>query len=496
MAETLNINIAVLDKATGPLNKVSSGVSQFGKRVEQTSKIQNQFGTVADKNTTRMSRFAKSGLQQTGYQLGDFAVQVGGGTSALQAFGQQGSQLLGIFGATGALLGAGVAIVAALGNAYMKSGAMVKTFSEEVDDLNSLVSESHALGRTSSEQFAFLATKYGEVTEGVKGLFKAEKSLLQLKLTETFVKVRKGLRPFREELAKANLVSREGAYLGAALGGTLEALSGSFEELENSTGMTKKQLEAFASAMPELMSMQDAKESIEFVNKLLEDTGLNGVKGMEGLTDAGRENVRMLLQYAQAGQVVNVTMQELDKTVSSVEMATAGLGKTFGLTLEAGDNLAQSIASSMGQSFTSIVKGTQSVNKAFQNMAASIIDQLFQVLIVQRLVGAVGTANTAGTGIAGFLTRATGGPVSKGQTYLVGERGPELFTPSSSGQVIPNNKMGGGVSVVNNLTVNSDNASAVRSEVLSMLPMIKEASKSAVLEASRRGGSYANSFGN
>jgi len=29
-----------------------------------------------------------------------------------------------------------------------------------------------------------------------------------------------------------------------------------------------------------------------------------------------------------------------------------------------------------------------------------------------------------------------------------------------------------------------------------MLPMIKEASKSAVLEASRRGGSYANSFGN
>ena len=168
MAETLNINIAVLDKASAPMNKVSNAVDQFGKRVDRTNKIQNQFGNVADKNTRGMSRFAKSGLQQTGYQLGDFAVQVGGGTSALQAFGQQGSQLLGIFGATGALLGAAVAIIAAVGNAYMKSGAMAKGFSEEIEDLNDLVSESHALGRTSAEQFAFLATKYGEVTEGVK----------------------------------------------------------------------------------------------------------------------------------------------------------------------------------------------------------------------------------------------------------------------------------------------------------------------------------------
>ena len=92
---------------------------------------------------------------------------------------------------------------------------------------------------------------------------------------------------------------------------------------------------------------------------------------------------------------------------------------------------------------------------------------------------------------------AIGGSVQRGVPRMVGERGKELFVPASSGAIVPNNKLGGnGVTVVNNLTINSDNASAVRSEVLSMLPMIKEASKSAVLEASRRGGSYANSFGN
>jgi hypothetical protein len=40
--------------------------------------------------------------------------------------------------------------------------------------------------------------------------------------------------------------------------------------------------------------------------------------------------------------------------------------------------------------------------------------------------------------------RAAGGPVNAGTTYLVGERGPELFTPSGSGSIIPNHRLGGG----------------------------------------------------
>jgi hypothetical protein len=51
-------------------------------------------------------------------------------------------------------------------------------------------------------------------------------------------------------------------------------------------------------------------------------------------------------------------------------------------------------------------------------------------------------------GISG--TRASGGPVMGGGTYLVGERGPELFTPSSSGNITPNGGFGGGA----NITVN------------------------------------------
>lgn len=39
--------------------------------------------------------------------------------------------------------------------------------------------------------------------------------------------------------------------------------------------------------------------------------------------------------------------------------------------------------------------------------------------------------------------RANGGPVTSGKTYLVGERGPELFKPSTNGSIIPNNQLQG-----------------------------------------------------
>ena len=58
--------------------------------------------------------------------------------------------------------------------------------------------------------------------------------------------------------------------------------------------------------------------------------------------------------------------------------------------------------------------------------------------------------------------RATGGPVGADKTYLVGERGPELFTPNSSGAIIPNDKLGGGGGVTVNLI--EDNRKAGKTE--------------------------------
>jgi phage-related minor tail protein len=63
--------------------------------------------------------------------------------------------------------------------------------------------------------------------------------------------------------------------------------------------------------------------------------------------------------------------------------------------------------------------------------------------------------SNAGSAIAGFFgfgggqqldgMRANGGPVRAGGSYIVGERGPEVFTPNRSGTILPNS--GGGVAV-------------------------------------------------
>ena len=58
-------------------------------------------------------------------------------------------------------------------------------------------------------------------------------------------------------------------------------------------------------------------------------------------------------------------------------------------------------------------------------------------------------AGAANIDLSGLQFKAAGGPVMAGGSYIVGEKGPELFTPSSSGNITPNNAMGGNTITVN-----------------------------------------------
>jgi lambda family phage tail tape measure protein len=92
----------------------------------------------------------------------------------------------------------------------------------------------------------------------------------------------------------------------------------------------------------------------------------------------------------------------------------------------------------------------------FKSFAAEIIKEILRIwiryMIIKPLMDALGVAFPSfGAAMAG--TRALGGAVAGGSSYLVGENGPELFTPSNSGRITPNTQMGGGnnVSVVVNV---------------------------------------------
>ncbi|HWJ71215.1 MAG TPA: tail tape measure protein [Sphingobium sp.] len=76
--------------------------------------------------------------------------------------------------------------------------------------------------------------------------------------------------------------------------------------------------------------------------------------------------------------------------------------------------------------------------------------------------GLLGLGTSLLAGALGLPGRATGGPVSPGRGYLVGERGPEMFMPTSSGQVVPVGGAGAGREVHVSITVNSGGADSPR----------------------------------
>ena len=103
-----------------------------------------RYGDQAYRAQQRTKRFASVGLQQAGYQVNDFIVQIASGQNALVAFGQQGSQLAGIFGTAGAVVGALIAAVAAIGNLvyqYYQSKKGVEDLSESLKKLPELYGE-------------------------------------------------------------------------------------------------------------------------------------------------------------------------------------------------------------------------------------------------------------------------------------------------------------------------------------------------------------------
>jgi len=96
---------------------------------------------------------------------------------------------------------------------------------------------------------------------------------------------------------------------------------------------------------------------------------------------------------------------------------------------------------------------------------------------------------------------AGGGTVQQGQPTLVGERGPELFVPNSSGSIKNNSNTkqalgsGGGVSITQNLNFAVGITNTVRAEIMNMLPAIQQSTITAVAEAKQRGGKFSKAFG-
>lgn len=222
------------------------------------------------------------------------------------------------------------------------------------------------------------------------------------------------------------------------------------------------------------------------------------------LRDVYKDNAEALGKLAIAEQQVLEAMDKAEMKTLKAENALSAYAKTAIDLQDALEDGALKGVKSLEDGLVDLITGAESASDAFSNMARSIINDIARMHIQQSvtkpLAGMLSSfiPSFFGFGDAAKNTRAEGGPISAGHPYLVGERGPELIIPNASGTVIPNKMLGGGGSGVTvNQTINLSTGvqQTVRTEVMSMLPQIAEASKSAVLDARRRGGSFARGFG-
>jgi hypothetical protein len=131
---------------------------------------------------------------------------------------------------------------------------------------------------------------------------------------------------------------------------------------------------------------------------------------------------------------------DLFKAVASFVYKTLGpaLGEILGAALKVVGKLVEGLITG----FSALVGIIDSVVDSIK----AIINLVKNNPIVQGIGGVISSVFGGG--------RASGGPVSSSKSYVVGEKGPELFVPNTNGMIVPNNALGSSGGTVINLTVN------------------------------------------
>ena len=198
------------------------------------------------------------------------------------------------------------------------------------------------------------------------------------------------------------------------------------------------------------------------------------------------------------------------------------------------DALGKSIGASFSESFKGIITGSMTAQGALRNLfsrtADHFLDMAAQMLaaqirsgifgIFQNFMGTGPLGNTlsratntsvAATGIPsgdallpgsfgistinrstrnvrGSAFRAAGGPVMAGGSYIVGERGPEMFSPGVSGMITPNHALGGSTNIVVNVDASGSSVEGDEQQGRQLGELISAAIQSELINQKRPGG--------
>ncbi len=206
------------------INTLGSGtvaIDKWATHVNQAKNRTNRFGMVA---------------QQVGYQVGDFFVQVQSGTSALVAFGQQGTQLAGLLpGVAGAVIGIGLSLGTMLLRTFLDTRDAGKQLEESIKAVGEALDD---LSSTTSMLESTLGAPISAATERLQNYLLL---LKKAKSQETFKEVSMSFNQLLKEIGKGAEKLEEGSFLQKFILGT--KFGPSKEDLSNSKYLLQVQEE-------------------------------------------------------------------------------------------------------------------------------------------------------------------------------------------------------------------------------------------------------------
>ena len=292
----LNKQAKQLSRLGGSYNKANSEVRKYSASLRKATDDQlrmTQATNMAGKSTNRFGMYA----QQVGYQVGDFFVQVQSGTSALVAFGQQGTQLAGLLpGVAGAVIGISLAIGTMLLRSFLETKKATKDASAGFVDYEASLKSAKEETKSMSEELMVLEGNFRSVAHAAldKALRDAEAALNKAETAE--IKTRRLSDEAREQglqvLRDAVQVAQDNLDKHLELNTTLSKTASLEEARLNSVKLFYEYRQRDADAARKLA------EAVEEIKKEQED--LNREAGL--LESSLQREISMLLIKNQFGE--------------------------------------------------------------------------------------------------------------------------------------------------------------------------------------------------
>lgn len=353
--EALGNQLAVLDEAqeNGARSAaVLAAQLRAGSKAtdEEKQKIGELTGRLYDmktgvENGAKGTGNWKTSMQQAGYQVQDFIIQVQGGQSALVAFAQQGSQLAGAFGPSGAVIGAVIALGSVIAGTLITSlnggkSAMdaLKDAAESMDKVITISNQGvaalsdkyAALARTNANVATILRNQalleYNQAIAKIpKAISDASDSFITLgdRAIAAFGGSSPSIKKFNEELTRLGATStdwyqaiQQANSQGQYATGVVSSLSATVSTLSSRLGISKQSAFDLAKELSDL-SNNPSPEALQELAKKLQEMQSSSKDGQSAIAELAGKLVDLAREAANA----KINVDSLNKSTDNL---TAG----------------------------------------------------------------------------------------------------------------------------------------------------------------------------